>query len=153
MQLRSVRPGLPDKTCSYKSPDVILFNEVKCRNVIRVAIAFAVAARLVVQVIDVVLPILEIPNWVAKLVLLLLVLGFLVALVISRAWEITPEGLRREPDVRLENSVTHQWAKKLDWITIVLLLIVGALVLFDRFIPETKEGVPDSGKRTRGNNR
>jgi adenylate cyclase len=121
---------------------VSLFSELKRRNVIRVAIAYAVAAWLVLQVIDVILPILGIPNWVAQLVLLLLVLGFLAALVISWAYEMTPEGLRRESDVRREESVTHHTVKKLDLITIVLLLVVGAIVVFDRFIPKTADGVP-----------
>jgi TolB-like protein len=119
-----------------------LFSELKRRNVIRVAIAYAAASWLVLQLIDVILPILEMPNWVAKLVLLLLVLGFLAALVISWAYEMTPEGLRRESDVSREDAVTHKTAKKLDWITIVLLLVVGAVVVFDRFIPETTEGLP-----------
>ena len=119
-----------------------LFNELKRRNVIRVAIAYAVASWLVLQIIDVILPILEIPNWVAQLILLLLVLGFIFALVISWAYEMTPEGLRRESEVRREESVTHKTARKLDWITIVLLLVVGAVVVFDRFIPKAEEGVP-----------
>lgn len=119
-----------------------LLSELKRRNVIRVAIAYAVAAWLVLQVIDVILPILEIPNWVAQLFLLLLILGFIAALVISWAYEMTPEGLRRESDVRREESITHHTARKLDWVTIVLLLVVGAVVVIDRFIPETAEGEP-----------
>jgi TolB-like protein/Flp pilus assembly protein TadD len=121
---------------------VSLLSELKRRNVIRVAIAYAVAAWLVLQVIDVILPILEIPNWVAQLVLLLLILGFIAALVISWAYEMTPEGLRRESDLRREESITHHTARKLDWITIVLLLVVGAVVVIDRFIPETVESKP-----------
>jgi hypothetical protein len=60
-----------------------LFSELKRRNVIRVAIAYAVVAWLVLQVIDVILPILEVPNWVAQLVLIMLVIGFILALFIA----------------------------------------------------------------------
>jgi TolB-like protein len=131
----SIRHALTDYLMS-------LFSELKRRNVIRVAIAYAVAAWLVLQVIDVVLPILGIPNWAAQLMLLLLVIGFIVALVISWAFEMTPDGLKRESDVHREDSITHHTARKLDWITILLLLVVGAVVVIDRLIPETVDGKP-----------
>jgi len=114
-----------------------VFHELKRRNVFRVAIAYAAAAWLLLQLIDVVLPILEMPNWVAQLVLLLLAIGFVVALIVSWAYEITPEGLKRESRIHPQESVTHHTAKKLDWITIALLVMVIAVVVIDRFIPSS----------------
>jgi len=115
--------------------------ELKRRNVVRVAIAYAVASWLLLQVIDVLVPILELPNWVAKLVLLLLGIGFVVALIISWAFEMTPEGLKRESEVHREDSIVQHTAKKLDRITIGLLLVVLAVVVLDRFMPETTEPI------------
>lgn len=116
------------------------FQELKRRNVFRVALAYLVAAWLPLQVIDVILPIPEMPNLVAQLVLLLLVIGFIAALIIAWVYEMTPEGLKREADMRRGESSTDQTARKLDWITIVLLLVVGTVVVIDRFVPETADG-------------
>lgn len=102
----------------------------------RVGIAYVVAAWLLLQVIDVLMPILELPNWVARLVLLLLAIGFVMALIFSWAYEMTPEGLKRDSEVRPEDSKTHRTAKKLDRITIGLLLVVVVVVVADRLIPE-----------------
>jgi len=115
-----------------------LFDELKRRNVFRVAIAYAAAAWLLLQLIDVVLPILEMPNWIAQLVLLLLAIGFIVALIVSWAYEVTPEGIKRESSVRDTDSTTHHTAKKLDWITIALLVVVAAVVVIDRLIPSSE---------------
>lgn len=118
-----------------------LFEELKRRNVIRVAIAYAVASWLLLQVVDVILPILETPNWVAQLILLLLAIGFVVALIFSWVYEMTSEGIKRESDVRHDASITHQTAKKLDWITMALLVVVVAVVALDRLVPETADEV------------
>jgi len=70
--------------------------ELKRRKVFRVAIAYVVVAWLMLQIGDIVFDFLEVPNWAGKLLLALLVLGLPVALVLSWAYELTSQGLRRE---------------------------------------------------------
>ena len=76
-----------------------LFEELKRRNVFRVGIAYAVVSWLLLQVIATVVPILDLPEWVAKLTLVVLVLGFVPALIFAWAFEMTPEGVKKEKDV------------------------------------------------------
>jgi len=116
-----------------------LFKELQRRNVIRVGVAYLVAAWLLLQIVDVLVPILGLPGWVGKLLFLILVVGLIPALIISWAYEMTPEGLKRDSDVAPDQSITQYTAKKLDRITIILLLIVAGIVVIDRFIPETGE--------------
>ena len=71
------------------------FAELKRRNVYKVAVAYAVVAWLLMQVASQIFPFFEIPNWVVRLVILLLVIGFPVALIIAWAFEVTPEGIKR----------------------------------------------------------
>jgi adenylate cyclase len=76
------------------------FAELKRRNVYKVAVAYAVVAWLLIQIATQVFPFFEVPNWAIRLVVLLLVLGFPVALVLSWAFEITPEGIKLEIGTR-----------------------------------------------------
>src|SRR5919204_2470268 len=71
------------------------FAELKRRNVYKVAIAYAVVGWLLVQVATQVFPFFEIPNWIVRLVVLLIVIGFPIALVIAWAFEATPQGIKR----------------------------------------------------------
>src|SRR5438477_8097584 len=71
------------------------FTELKRRNVYKVAIAYAVVAWLLMQIATQVFPFLEIPNWAIRLVIMLIVIGFPIAVVIAWAFELTPEGLKR----------------------------------------------------------
>jgi TolB-like protein/Tfp pilus assembly protein PilF len=73
-----------------------LFNELKRRKVFRVAAAYIVFAWLMLQVVDVVVPMLELPNWVGKLVLLLLIVGLPIGIFFAWAFELTSEGLKRD---------------------------------------------------------
>src|SRR5210317_498359 len=98
------------------------FDELKRRNVIRVGIAYAVAAWVVLQVADVVLDAVEAPAWVLKALLLMIALGFVASLIIAWAYELTPEGIKREKDVVRGESITHETASKLSRITIGLLI-------------------------------
>src|SRR5438132_9601140 len=71
------------------------FSELKRRNVYKVAVAYAVVGWLLVQVATQVFPFFEIPNWAVRLVVLLLIIGFPIALIIAWAFEVTPEGIKR----------------------------------------------------------
>jgi hypothetical protein len=86
----------------------MLFNELKRRNVIRVGIAYAVAAWVLLQVADLVLESIEAPGWVLQAMMLAIALGFIVSIIIAWAYELTPEGIKRERDVTRGDSVTHE---------------------------------------------
>jgi adenylate cyclase len=116
--------------------------ELKRRNVIRVGIAYLVAAWLLLQIVDVLAPLLELPEWVGRLVLLILLIGLVPALVFSWVYELTPEGLKRESEVLADESISRHTAHKLNRLTIVLLVIVAGIVIVDRLIPETTEPAP-----------
>jgi TolB-like protein/Tfp pilus assembly protein PilF len=77
------------------------FAELKRRNVYKVAVAYAVVGWLIVQVATQVFPFLEIPNWIVRLVIVLVTIGFPIALVIAWAFELTPQGIKRTEDVDL----------------------------------------------------
>src|SRR5947199_1776493 len=94
------------------------FAELKRRNVYKVAVAYAVVAWLVIQIATQVFPFFEIPNWAVRLVVLLLILGFPVALILAWAFEITPEGIRLEKDVAPNEWTTRRSGRKLVGITI-----------------------------------
>jgi RNA polymerase sigma factor (sigma-70 family) len=81
------------------------FAELKRRNVYRVAIAYALVAWLLMQVASQIFPFFEIPNWAVRLVVLLLVIGFPVALILAWAFELTPEGIKRAEDVDLSKPI------------------------------------------------
>lgn len=108
-------------------------SELRRRNVFRVGIAYAVLGWLLLQVTDVVVPILVLPDWVAKLVLFLLVLGLPVALFLAWAFELTPEGIKREDEVESGKSITRETGRKLDRTIIAILAIALAWSAWDRF--------------------
>lgn len=84
-----------------------LFRELKRRNVFRVGIAYAVAAWIILQLTDVVGETLELPPWGGKLILVLLAVGFVLALFFAWAFELTPEGLKRDHEVDRSQSIAH----------------------------------------------
>jgi TolB-like protein/Tfp pilus assembly protein PilF len=88
-----------------------LFSELKRRNVYKVAVAYAVVAWLLIQIATQVFPFFEIPNWAVRLVVLLVVIGFPIALVIAWAFELTPEGLKRTEaaDAAQKHSKSRMW--------------------------------------------
>ena len=109
------------------------FGELKRRNVFRVGFAYALVGWLVAQVADLALESFGAPDWVMKTLLFLLLIGFLAALFIAWAYEITPEGIKRAEDIDPDQSIAHQTGRKLDRLVIVVLLVSVALLLFDRF--------------------
>jgi len=110
------------------------FAELKRRNIYRVGVAYAVVTWLLLQVLDIVAPIIVLPDWVPKLVLTLMVIGFPVAMLFAWAYEITPEGIKREKDVDRSQSITGHTGRRLDRITIGVLIAVVALLLVDKFL-------------------
>ena len=113
------------------------FHELRRRHVVRVAIAYAVAAWVLLQAASIVFPAFGAPEWVLKVVIALLALGFPVALILAWAFELTPQGIRRtepadSPDVRMpehENRVGHS----LNVIVIGVLAVAVAFLLWRQF--------------------
>ena len=100
-----------------------VWGELKRRNVVRVAVAYIIAAWLLLQLADIVLNNIEAPDWVFQAILLLVVLGFPIALIFAWAFELTPEGLKKEKDVDRSESITHITGRKLDFAIIGVLSI------------------------------
>ncbi|PYK89472.1 MAG: hypothetical protein DME35_08695 [Verrucomicrobia bacterium] len=113
------------------------FAELKRRNVYKVAVAYAVVAWLLVQIATQVFPFFEIPNWAVRLVVLVLIAGFPVALVFSWAFEITPEGIVRESEIESGKSITHHTGRKIVALTIVLAVVATGLLIFQFVRPRS----------------
>jgi TolB-like protein len=126
------------------------FEELKRRNVIRVGVAYLVAAWLLLQVVDVLAPLLELPEWVGRLVFLVLLIGLVPTLVFSWVYELTPEGLKRETEVLADESISRHTARRLNHLTIVLLVIVAGIVIADRLVPETTDTTPPAEEFAKG---
>jgi len=112
-----------------------LFSELKRRNVFRVAIAYLAASWLLTEIADTIFPAFGIPDWGFRFVVVVLALGFVLALVFSWAYELTPEGLKREKDVVRDESITHVTARRLDAITIGVVLMATVVVVAGRLYP------------------
>src|SRR5436190_8956184 len=106
------------------------FAELKRRNVYKVAIAYAVVAWLLIQAASIFLPAFNAPQWAMQIVILILVVGFPIALAFSWAFEITPEGIKRESEVAADQSITHHTGRKIVALTIVLAVIATGLLIF-----------------------
>src|SRR5438477_5200020 len=98
------------------------FGELKRRNVYKVAIAYAVVAWLLMQIATQIFPFLEIPNWAIRLVIMLIVIGFPIALIIAWAFELTPEGLKRTESA---DELPKKAPRNRAWIYV--LIIAGAI--------------------------
>jgi len=109
------------------------FEELKRRNVIRVAIAYAVGAWLLLQLTDVLVELLGLPDTAGKYVILLLVIGFPLALFFAWAFEMTPEGIKRETDVDRSESITDITGRKLDRSIIAVLALAVVFFIYDKF--------------------
>ncbi len=120
------------------------FAELKRRNVYKVAIAYAVVAWLLMQIASQIFPFFEIPNWAVRLVVLLLVIGFPVAMILAWAFELTPEGIKRAEDVDVSKSLTRKPGRKLDFFIIAVLLLVIGILVFQRLHPNVSPAVSSS---------
>ena len=106
------------------------FAELKRRNVYKVAVAYAVIAWLLIQAASILFPTFEAPAWVMKILVVILALGFLVALAFSWAFEITTEGIQRESEVAPEQSAGAHVGRKLIGLTIALAVIAAGLLAY-----------------------
>ena len=109
------------------------FKELKRRNVFRVGIAYTVASWLLIQVTDIVFPRIGLPDSAVMLVIALLGVGFIPALILAWAFEMTPEGIKKEKDVDRKSSITPVTGRKLDRVIIGILVVALGYFVFDKF--------------------
>ena len=102
-----------------------LLAELKRRNVFKVATIYVVVSWLILQVATVVFPVFEIPDWASRLVVLLLGLGFFIAVILAWAFDLTPEGIEKDSVSASATGGTHVW----DWVLATLLLVVIGLMV------------------------
>jgi len=127
--------------------------ELKRRNVIRMAGLYAVGSWLIVQVAGTVFPAFDVPGWALRALIIVLVIGFAPALVFAWVFELTPEGLKRDAEVKPGESIAPQTARRLDRTIIAVLMC--ALVYFgiDKFVLAPRRGetaaVPIAGEQVR----
>jgi TolB-like protein/Tfp pilus assembly protein PilF len=112
--------------------------ELKRRNVFRVGVAYAIVGWLLLEVASVILPALHLPDWALTLLVVFVVAGFPLALIVAWAFEMTPEGLKREAEVDRTESTTHVTGRKLDFTIIGLLVIAVVFLVVDNYVLEAE---------------
>ncbi len=106
------------------------FAELKRRNVYKVAIAYAVVAWLLIQAASIFFPAFDAPPWVMKIFIIVIIFGFPVALILSWAFEITPEGIKFESEIEPNKSVARRTGRKIVAVTIALAVVAAGLFVY-----------------------
>jgi len=129
-----LRPLLLSALTAAENQPLQLFKELQRRNVFRVTIGYIVSSWLLIQVADIFTENIGSPDWIMQTIMLVLALGFPIVLFFSWAYEVTPEGIKRESEVDRSESITHVTALKLDRAIVFTLVIALAYVAYDKFI-------------------
>ena len=111
-----------------------LFEELKRRNVFRIAVGYIITAWLLLQVVDLVLENINAPDWVMQVFMLALAIGFPLAVFFAWAFEMTPEGIKRESQVDRSQSITPQTGKKLNMAIFVVMALALGYFAYDKFV-------------------
>ena len=106
------------------------FAELKRRHVYKIAVGYAVAAWLLIQVVTQVFPFFELPKWSVQVVVLAAIVGFPIALILSWAFELTPEGIKRDEEAGPRRSRTRQAGRKLTALIIVVAALAAGVTVF-----------------------
>src|SRR5881227_2291332 len=110
------------------------FAELKRRNVVRMAGLYLVGAWLLTQVASTVLPMFGAPDWLPRSIVILLAIGFVPALIFSWIFELTSQGLKRDEDVRPDESIAPQTGRRMNRMIIAVLVLALAYFAFDKFV-------------------
>ena len=110
------------------------WGELRRRNVVKVAVAYAIVGWLLIQVADTFFPLLQLPEWTVTFVAALLILGFPVALLLSWAYELTPDGVKRSHHVPVAESITHVTSQKLNYVITGLVVLVLGFIVIDQYV-------------------
>jgi len=114
-----------------------LFTELRRRNVFKVGAAYAIVAWLLVQVVDVVLPALQMPEWTISFVTVLLIIGFPITLIMAWAFESTPEGIKADADVP-RDSIAPATGQRFSYILQGLVLLAVGFLVMDQYVLEPR---------------
>lgn len=125
-----------------------LFQELKRRNVFRVAIAYLAVAWVVLQVADIVFESVAAPGWLMQVLLFFIAIGFIFALFFAWAFEMTPDGIKKEADVDRSISITNRTGKKLDRVIIGVLAIAVIFLLLDRNTSSDSAEIAETTERS-----
>ena len=106
------------------------FAELKRRNVYKVAVAYVVVAWLLIQAASIFFPAFDAPPWVMKIFIIVIIFGFPVALILSWAFEITPEGIKLESEIEQSKSITRRTGRKIVAVTIALAVVAAGLFVY-----------------------
>jgi len=115
-----------------------LFQEIKRRNVFKVAFVYIIAGWVTMQIVDIMFPALQLPDWLTTAIAAMLLIGFPFAIIFAWAFEMTPEGIKREQDVDRSQSITPDTGRKLNQSAVVILAIAVGFLLFDKFILQSE---------------
>ena len=126
-----------------------LLAELKRRNVIRMAGLYLVGAWLIVQVSSTVLPMFDAPSWLPRSIVILLMVCFIPALVFSWVFELTPGGIKRDAEVRPEQSIAPQTARRMDRAIIIVLVLALGYFGFDKFVLTPRREAAQIAQATR----
>jgi len=126
---------------------VSFFDELKRRNVVRVGVAYLVAAWVVLQIIDFVVDAISAPNWIVQVFILVAAIGLPVVLAISWAFELTPEGVKRESEIDRSQPIPATTGRRLDRLIIVLLTLAVVFLVGERLMTRPID-MPTSIERT-----
>ena len=110
------------------------FHELKRRNVFKVAIAYAIAAWILIEITATTFPILKLPDWTVTLVTVLVLVAFPLTLIFAWAFELTPEGIKKEKNVDRSESITHVTGRKLDFAIIGTMAVAIVFLLADKLL-------------------
>src|SRR5206468_374712 len=129
------------------------FAELKRRNVIRMAGLYLVGSWLLVQVASTVLPMFGAPDWLPRSIVILLAIGFVPALIFSWVFELTPQGLKRDEDVKPEESIAPQTGRRMNRMIIAVLVIALGYFVFDKFVltPRREAARPSAESKSAAN--
>ena len=122
-----------------------IYTELSRRNVFRVGIAYAVASWVLLQIVDVISPIFELPAWAPKLIFVILAVGLVPALIFAWAFEMTPDGLKKESEVDRSASIVGTTGRKLNFVITGFLVVAVALLLVERQFKPVVVAEPESG--------
>ncbi len=122
-----------------------LFNELKRRNVFKVAAAYLIVGWLIMQVGDTLGPALLLPGWINSALAFFLLLGFPLAMFFAWAYEMTPDGIKKEKDIDRESTITQLTGRKLDFYIIGLLVLTLGYFAFDKFVLDPARDADEMG--------
>ena len=118
------------------------FEELKRRNVFRVAIGYIITAWLLLQVVDLVLENINAPDWVMQVFMLALAIGFPLAVFFAWAFEMTPEGVKRESEVDRSESIAPRTGRKMDRHIMIAMALALVYFAYDKFFASAPDHVP-----------